>query len=72
MPPPRVRPATPVVEMIPPVVARPYACVAWSKSPHVAPPPTRAVLFTRSTNTLFTGERSRTTPPSHVPYPGTL
>ena len=34
MPPPRVSPPTPVVEMMPPVVARPWACVA---SLNVAP-----------------------------------
>ena len=37
MPPPRVKPAMPVVEMSPPVVARPKACVSWSKSAQVAP-----------------------------------
>ena len=37
MPPPSVRPEMPVVEMIPPVVARPKAWVAWLKSPQVAP-----------------------------------
>ena len=46
--------------------------MAWLKSPHVAPPPARAVRLVRSTNTLFISERSRTTPPSHVPNPGTL
>ena len=72
MPPPRVRPATPVVETTPPVVASPYACVAWLKSPHVAPPPARAVFLAGSTNTLFRSERSRATPSSQVPNPGTL
>ena len=32
-PPPRVNPATPVWLMMPPVVARPWSCVAWSTSP---------------------------------------
>ena len=43
MPPPRVSPATPVVEMIPPVVASPKLCAAWSKSPQSQPPCTRAI-----------------------------
>jgi hypothetical protein len=37
-----VRPATPVDETRPPVVARPYCCVARSTSPQVQPAPTRA------------------------------
>ena len=47
MPPPRVMPPTPVVEMMPLGVARPKAWVAWSTSPQVAPPSTRAVLCGR-------------------------
>ena len=43
MPPPRVSPATPVEPTMPPVVARPKACVAWLKSAHVAPASARAV-----------------------------
>src|SRR5262249_17306482 len=42
-PPPRVRPATPVVEMIPQGVARPNWWVAWSTSAQVQPPSTRTV-----------------------------
>ena len=45
-PPPSVSPAMPVVETIPPVVAMPIACVARSKSSHVAPPCARAVRAT--------------------------
>ena len=60
MPPPRVRPPIPVVEMIPPVVASPKACVAWLKSPQVAPPSARAVLFFWSTRTPFMSDRSMT------------
>src|SRR5207237_1066380 len=48
MPPPSVSPAIPVVEMMPPVVARPNACVAWLKSPHVQPPSARTVLAAAS------------------------
>ena len=47
MPPPRVKPPTPVVEMIPDGTASPNACVAWSTSPQVQPPPTRTVLRRR-------------------------
>ena len=42
MPPPSVRPPTPVVEMMPTGTARPNACVAWSTSPSIAPPCRRA------------------------------
>ena len=37
-------PPTPVVEMIPDGVARPYSAVARSTSPQVHPPPTRTVF----------------------------
>ena len=46
MPPPRVSPPTPVLEMIPAGTARPNAWVAWSTSPSRAPPSTRAVCAT--------------------------
>ena len=36
---------------MPPVVARPLACVSWSTSPHRAPPCTRAVRLPGSTHT---------------------
>jgi hypothetical protein len=36
---------------MPPVVARPWACVSWSTSPHRAPPCTRAVRPAGSTGT---------------------
>ena len=38
MPPPRVKPPSPVVETRPPVTASPNAWVSWSKSAQVAPP----------------------------------
>jgi|GEM_PF-2357219 len=38
MPPPRVSPPTPVVETMPPVVARPCRAVVSLKPPQVAPP----------------------------------
>ena len=72
MPPPRVSPPTPVVEMMPPGAPRPNGYVAWSTSPHVAPPPTRAVRLSGSTRTFFIVERSMTSPSSTVPKPGTL
>ena len=51
MPPPRLRPPTPVWPTMPPVVARPWAWVSWSTSPHRAPPCTWAVRSTGSTET---------------------
>ena len=44
MPPPRVRPQTPVDEMTPPVVARPNFSHSRSNSPQVAPPCANARL----------------------------
>ena len=72
MPPPRVRPATPVVEMIPPVVASPKLCAAWSKSPQSHPPCTRAIRRSGSMRIPFIELRSSTIPSSTVPNPGTL
>ena len=72
MPPPRVSPPTPVVEMMPPVVASPNGYAAAFRSPQVAPPETRAVRASGSTRTPRMADRSMTTPPSHVPKPGTL
>ena len=72
MPPPSVSPAIPVVEMMPPVVASPNACVAWLKSPHVTPPSARAVRVRGSTLMPRIGDRSMTVPPSFVPKPGAL
>ena len=72
MPPPSVSPATPVWPMMPPVVARPWACVSWSTSPHRAPPCTQAVRPAGSTHTARIAERSMTTPSSHTAVPATL
>ena len=72
MPPPRVSPPTPVVEMMPPVVARPCAAVTSLKRPQVVPPPAVAVRAASSTCTDCIGERSATIAPSAVPKPGTL
>ena len=57
-PPPSVRPAMPVMELMPTGVARPYACVAPSTSPSVAPGPTRAARIRESTWTAFIAKRS--------------
>ncbi len=51
MPPPSVRPATPVEPTTPPGVTSPNACVAASKSSHVAPPWARAIRAPASTST---------------------
>ena len=72
MPPPRVSPPIPVVEMIPPVVASPEAAVASLNRPHVVPPPATAVRAPGSTSTACMDDRSTTTASSAVPKPGTL
>ena len=51
MPPPRVSPPMPVVEMMPPVVASPCAAVTSLKRPQVVPPPAAAVRAASSTCT---------------------
>jgi hypothetical protein len=70
-PPPRISP-TPVVEITPNGIASPYACVAWSMSPIVTPPPTRAVFVAGSTCTQRISERSITSPSSTLPRPAPL
>ena len=72
MPPPKVSPATPVVPTTPPGVTSPKACVAESKSSHVAPPWERAILASPSTSTLRMSERSITSPPSRTQWPAGL
>ena len=65
MPPPRVRPPTPVSLITPPGTASPYAWVAPSISAIVAPPPTRAVPADGSTTTShFTDAACATGDPS--------
>ena len=71
-PPPRVRPPTPVVEMMPLGVASPNAWVAWSTSPQVQPPSTRTVRAAGSTRMPFIRDRSMTRPSSQVPRPAPL
>src|SRR5215218_10345093 len=69
-PPPSVRPATPVVDTRPPVVARPCSWVARSSCAQVAPPPTRATRRVVSTSTASRPRTSMTTP-SHRHTPVT-
>ena len=71
-PPPRVRPATPVVEMMPLGVTRPYSCATRSTSPQVAPPWTRMVWATGSMRTSRMRLRSMTRPSSHMESPAPL
>ena len=70
-PPPRVSPATPVVETRPPVVASPCACAALSNSAQVHPPPTRARRLVGSISRCFIGRTSTTRPSSLVDWPAT-
>ena len=56
---------------MPPGVARPKAWVSRSTSPQRVPA-ARAVRVTGSTQRPFIGDRSITTPPSHVAVPATL
>src|SRR5881396_3824200 len=70
-PPPSVSPAIPVSETIPPVVARPCAWVARSRSRQVAPPSAVAIRRPGSTCTPFIEDRSTTRPPSQIAVPET-
>ena len=70
MPPPSVKPATPVVEMRPPVDARPNACASASKSFQSRPGCTTARRAAGSTRTPRMPDRSMTIPPSTVEKPG--
>ncbi len=72
IPPPRVRPPTPVVEMMPPVVASPWAQVASFTRPQVAPPPTWATRVWLSIVISLIGERSIIKPPSTTLRPAML
>ena len=70
-PPPRVKPARPVVDTRPPVRARPCCWVARSNSPHVSPAPAVTVRASGSTLTDFIGRTSITRPPSFSDMPAT-
>ena len=69
MPPPRVRPATPVDPMKPDGVAMPNFTVAWSTSPQVQPASARTVRPAGSTVVLRNSDRSMTRAPSATPSP---
>ena len=71
-PPPRVKPETPVFDTVPPVVARPNACVSRSKSAHRAPACTCAVCARGSTRMPCMRVRSITSPSSHIASPAAL
>ena len=72
MPPPSVRPATPVWETTPTGQTSPTACASRSSSPRSAPPFTQAVRSAASTRTPFIRDRSMTIPSSQVERPGML
>src|SRR5262249_38755755 len=63
----RVRPAIPVFETVPPVVASPHTWVSRSSSRQSTPPSARTVRARGSTRIPFIGARSITKPPSLVP-----
>ena len=72
MPPPSVRPATPVDAMKPEGVAMPNATVAWSTSPQVHPASARTVWFSGLTVVLRSSDRSMTRASSDTPRPPAL
>ena len=72
IPPPRVRPVTPVEPTTPPGVTRPWAWVAASKSDHVAPPCEIASPASGSTSTVRIRVRSITRPSSTAQWPAGL
>ena len=72
MPPPSVRPATPVEARKPDGVAMPNATVAWSTSPQVHPASTRTVWFCGLTVVLRSRDKSMTSASSHTPKPAAL
>ena len=73
MPPPSVRPPTPVVRDDPARAARARAR-AWRdrRRPSVQPPPTRRCVWRVDLDVARCGERSMTTPSSSVPSPAPL
>ena len=67
IPPPSVKPATPVWLTTPPGTARPCSWVAASSCAHVVPPPQRARCAPGSTVTAVIGLRSIIRPSSSTP-----
>ena len=72
MPPPRVRPASPVCVTIPAGTANPKACDSRSSSPRSTPAWALAVPVSGSTRIPFIMPRSMTMPPSQSESPGKL
>src|SRR5882672_5666800 len=72
IPPPSVRPATPVCPMTPTGHTRPWAWAALSSCDRWAPPSARARRATGSTVTARIRDMSSTIPPSQVENPATL
>ena len=70
MPPPRVKPPTPVVEIIPLGAARPKGCVAWSTSPQMQPAPAVTVPFGRIDSCVFDSRQIDYQASSQTPRPG--
>ena len=71
-PPPSVYPAIPVLEIAPPVTARPLTAASRFSSAHVTPPCARTVPACASTWMPFMCERSTTRPSSQTQRPATL
>ena len=69
-PPPSVRPAMPVSPTVPPVVARPNACVSRSNSSTSRPVRRATVRAAGSTRIAFMSQKSITRPSSHVAASG--
>ena len=65
-------PRCPVVEIAPPVTARPCAAVASLSSAQLSPPSARTVRAAGSTSMPFISARSIITPPSATARPATL
>ena len=61
----------PVWVTMPPVVARPAACVAVSSALHRVPGPATATRVSRSTSTASMADRSIMRPPSATADPDT-
>ena len=72
IPPPSVKPATPVCVTMPEGAASPNGCVSRSSSPSSTPACTRAVRSAGSTRTPFSGDRSITNASSAIDRPGKL
>jgi hypothetical protein len=72
IPPPSVKPPTPVCEMWPKGIVNALGLAASAMSLRSAPPPTRAVRVAGSTLTELSSERSIVIPPSAIEWPAML